>query len=271
MKDVSVIIISYNTKDLTLDCIDSVLEEGSNLKTEIIVVDNASSDGSLDALEKLQKNEVITLLKNNTNEGFAKANNQGVRIANGVFILLLNSDTKVKKGAIGKMVNFARKNKDIGAVGAKLLNPDETTQPCAFPFPTIDRAIKQYWFGQSGLLEKYAPPVANPTQVDVLVMAAFLITPDALQNVGLLNEKYFMYFEDFDYCRALRKAGLKVYYLPTAEVIHYHGASGKKIADSENQWKRLIPSSKIYHGLLKHYLFTFVLWSGQKFQKLISK
>jgi len=101
-------------------------------------------------------------------------------------------------------------------------------------------------------------------EVEAAAMTAFLITPQGLKQAGLLNEKYFMYFEDLDYCRELKKAGLKVYYLPRAEVIHHHGASGKKIARFEDQWRRLIPSSKIYHGLVKHYLFNFILWSGQK-------
>ena len=264
--DASIIIVNYNTKDLTLDCIDSVLGEGSSLKKEIIVVDNGSTDGSIDSLEKLQKNEIIQLIKNNENIGFAKANNQGIKIAKAQYILLLNSDTKVKKHAIEKLVAFAQKDESLGSVGSKLLNPDGTVQASAFPLPTITRAIKQYWFGEKGLLDKYAPKGIKPVEVEVLVMAAFLITPEAIKKVGLLNEKYFMYFEDFDYCRAILNAGLKIYYLPTSEVIHYHGASGKKVANDENQWRRLIPSSKIYHGLIRHAIFNFILWSGQKLQ-----
>jgi GT2 family glycosyltransferase len=269
--DVSIIIVNYNTKDLTLDCIDSVLAEGSKLKKEIIVIDNASTDGSLDALSKLEKNAVIHLIKNTENAGFAKANNQGINIAIAPYIFLLNSDTKVKKYAIEKLLTFAKNNENVGAVGSKLLNADGTVQSSAFPLPTIARAIQQYWLGQKGTLDKYAPKGMKPAEVEVLVMAAFLITPKTLKKVGLLNEKYFMYFEDFDYCRSIIKSGLKIYYLPTSEVIHYHGASGKKIADSGNQWRRLIPSSKIYHGLLKHELFTFILWSGQKLQKFLTK
>jgi len=269
MFDVSIIIVNYNTKDLTLDCIDSILEEGSKLKKEIIVVDNASSDGSVDLLHKLQKNEVIQFIKNTENVGFAKANNQGIKIAKAQYILLLNSDTKVKKYAIEKLVSFAQKDSSIGAVGARLLNPDGTVQASAFPLPTITRAIQQYWFGEKGLLDKYIPKGTKPVEVEVLVMAAFLITPEAIRQVGMLNEKYFMYFEDFDYCRSILNAGLKIYYLPQSEVIHYHGASGRKVSDPDNQWRRLIPSSKIYHGLVGHHLFNFILWSGQKMNKIL--
>ncbi len=265
--DVSIIIVNYNTKELTLDCIDSILDEGSDLKMEIIIVDNGSTDNSAHFLEKLERSAVVKLIKNSENKGFAKANNQGIKIAKGEFILLLNSDTKVKKYAIEKLVEFAKMHPETGAVGARLLNTDGTIQDSAFRFPTIGRAIKQYWLGEKGHLEKYAPKSIEP--VDVLVMAAFLITPRALKEVGMLNEKYFIFFEDFDYCRALHKAGLKVYYMKDAEVIHYHGASGKKVADNDNQWRRLIPSSKIYHGLIKHYIFNFVLWSGQKMQTIL--
>lgn len=265
--DVSILIVNYNTKDLTLDCIDSILDEGSDLKSEIIVIDNGSTDGSIDHLEKLERNAVIKLIENSENAGFSKANNQGIKVAKGEYILLLNSDTKVKKYAIERMVEFAKKHPETGAVGARLLNADGTLQESAFPFPTIERAVKQYWLGQKGLLDKYAPKSIEP--VDVLVMAAFLITPRALKEVGALNERHFMFFEDFDYCRALHKAGLKIYYLPDAEVIHYHGASGKKVMDPENQWRRLIPSSKIYHGFVTHYIIWFIMWSGQKLQKVL--
>jgi GT2 family glycosyltransferase len=264
MFDVSIIIVNYNTKNLTLDCIDSVLNEGSTLKKEIIVVDNGSTDGSLYDLEQLAKNEIINLIPNSDNLGFPKANNQGIKVAKGTYIFLLNSDTKVKRNAIKRLVDFAEKTPSVGAVGSKLINPDGSTQASAFPLPTIERAVRQYWQGEKRILDKYVPKGEKPVLVECLVMAAFLITPIALKKVGMLNEKYFMYFEDLDYCRALGKAGLSIYYLPSSEVVHYHGASGKKIAPDENQWRRLIPSSKIYHGLIGHYIFNFILWSGQK-------
>lgn len=266
--DVSIIIVNYNTKDLTLDCIDSILAEGSSLKKEIIVIDNNSTDGSLDSLEKLAKNNVIQLIKNEENSGFAKANNQGIKIAKAPYIFLLNSDTKVRPRSIERLITFAKKNKNVGAVGSRLLNPDGNVQESAFPLPTFSRALKQYWFGKKGMLDKYAPSGSKAVEVEVLVMAAFLITPQCLKKVGMLNEKYFMYFEDFDYCRSILRSGLKIYYLPTSEIIHYHGASGKGLTNSENQWRRLIPSSKIYHGVVGHFLFNFILWSGQKFRKL---
>ena len=271
MTDVSIIIASFNTKELTLQCIKSIVDSAKQIKYEIIVVDNGSTDGSVGELTKLTKlTKLIKLVKNSENLGFAKANNQGIKIAKGRYILLLNTDTKVKNGAIEKLINFAEETPDAGAVGPRLLNPDGSTQPSVFRLPTISRVITQYWLGKNGLLDKYSPQGPKPDKVESLVMAAFLITPEALKEVGFLDERYFMFYEDFDYCRRVWKSGLKVYYLPRSEVVHYHGASGKKIAEEVNQWRRLIPSSKIYHGLMKHYVINFIIWSGQKWKRLVN-
>ncbi|OGM19068.1 hypothetical protein A2686_00710 [Candidatus Woesebacteria bacterium RIFCSPHIGHO2_01_FULL_38_10] len=272
MLDVSIVIISFNTRDLTLKCIKSLLDEGSFLKIEIIIVDNASSDYSVEEIQKLKlkiKNYKLKLkvIENKVNLGFSIANNQGIKIAKGNYILLLNSDTIVKKGSIAKLVQFAENTSDAGVVGPKLLNTDGSPQPSCFNFPTLRAGLKEFWFGKKGAFGKYLPEGSEFFQVDALVMAAFLITPKALKKVGLLNERYFMYFEDFDYCRKVWQKDLKVYYLPKAEVIHYHGASGNRKEDQQR--KRLIASSKIYHGLFKYYLVNFIIWSGQKWQNFI--
>lgn len=265
--ETSVIIVSFNTKKLTLEAIRSVIKEKESLSREIIVVDNASDDGTVEEITKLSKKiKLIKLITNKRNKGFAKANDQGIRVAKGKYILLLNSDTKIKKGAIGKLIKFAKRTPDAGVVGPKLLNPDGSVQPSVFRFPTISMAIRQYWCGEKGLMDKYLPATNSqlPVAVDSLTMAAFLITPEAKDAVGLLDERYFMYFEDLDYCKRVNKAGLKVYYLPTAEVVHQHGASGTGLAETKDQWRRLVPSSKIYHGKLKHSIINFIIWSGQK-------
>ncbi|MEJ2348070.1 MAG: glycosyltransferase family 2 protein [Patescibacteria group bacterium] len=268
--ELSIIIISYNTKDLTRQCIESIINEGSKIDLEIIVVDNDSKDGSVEELKELwKKYKNLKLIENKENVGFSKANNQGIKTASGRYILLLNSDTKVKRYVFKKLLSFAEKTDDAGVVSPKLLNGDGTLQPSCFYFPTIRNAIREYWLGQKGLFEKYVPKVKKPVVVEAVVGAAFLITPKALNSVGLLDERYFMFFEDLDYCKRVQEKGLKVYYYPGASIVHYHGASGKKIADQENQWRRLIPSSKIYHGVLKHYFLTAILWLGQKWQKLV--
>jgi GT2 family glycosyltransferase len=266
----SIVIVNYNTKKLTLDCIDSVVKSKPKVSFEIIIIDNGSSDDSFGQFKKLVAGHwPLTIIENKENLGFAEAVNQGIKAAKGGYVLLLNSDTKVKRGTIDKLVDFAGETPDVGVVGAKLLNADGSIQPSCYNFPSIKNAVLDSWFGKK-LLDKFAPKENSPVVVDSIVGAAFLITPKALKEVGPLNERYFMFFEDMDYCRRVKCASLKVYYLPAAEVIHFHGQSGKDIASWDNQWRRLIPSSKIYHGLIKYYIIYLVMWAGQKWQKLTS-
>ncbi len=273
--DLSIIVVSWNTKDFTLRAIDSIAKSRSKLKYEIIVVDNASSDDSVSAIRKLQtSNYELRIITNKENLGFSKANNIGIKQAKGKYILLLNSDTEVKKGSIDKLLDFAKKNANAGIVVPKLLNSDGTTQGSVFRQPSVFRAIRQYWFGGEKLLDKYSPRSASQgaeqaVAVEAAVMAAFLITPSAFKKVGLLDERYFMYFEDLDYCRRVKASGLKIYFVPEARVVHYHGASGAKLVQNKDQWKRLIPGSIIYHGFLKHYLITGIIWLSQKFGRLL--
>lgn len=271
MTDLSVIIVSFNTKKLNIDCLKSIEKEGSKLGLEVIVVDNNSSDGSREALRQVKtKNLKLITIFNNENLGYAKANNQGIKIAKGKYTLLLNSDTLVHKNSLGGLVEFAQKTPDAGVVGPKLLNIDGSLQNSCFHFPTIKNAVLEYFFGKKGLFDKYAPKGNGPTTVDALVGAAFLITPEAKRKVGVLDERYWAYFEDIDYCGQVWKKGLKVYYLPTSIITHYHGASFKKAtSDEANRWRRLIPSSKTYHGLAGHYLINLVIWLGQKWQRLL--
>ncbi len=252
----SVIIVNYNTDKLLSKCVASIKRDP---RVEIIVVDNASTDDSLDGIKN------VTIIRNKENMGFAKAVNQGIEVAHGKYILLLNPDTKVKPGAIEKMLEFANGHEDAGVVGPQLLNPDGSVQSSVFYFPTVWRAIAEFWFGVKKAYSKYVPKGKDAGQVDIVVGAAFLITPIALQKVGLFDERYFMYFEDFDYCLRVFEKGLKVYYLPTAEIIHYHGVSGK--SQQGVQLQRLVESSKIYHGLVSYYIIDFILWSGQKWLK----
>lgn len=254
---VSIIIVNYNTKKLTLRCIDSVIASKPETDYEVILVDNGSE-------EKLEKSSKYKLIENKENLGLSKAVNQGIKIAKGNYILLLNSDTKVEKGTLDKLVEFAEKQDDAGVIVPQLVNPGGAVQPSVYHFPTVWRAF----FPKK--MEKYQPKGSQPVAIEAAVMAAFLITPQGVKKVGKLNEKYFLYFEDLDYARKIKRANLKIFYLPEAKVIHEHGASGENLASWENQWRRLIPSSKIYHGVLKYYLIHIILKVGQKIRKVIS-
>ena len=261
--DLSIIIVNYNTAALTRECIKSIRDSKPKMNYEIILIDNGSQ-------EKLPIGgyKDVTVINNSENFGFAKANNQGISASKGKYVLLLNSDTIIKGKAIDALYEFARQSKGVGVVGAKLLNKDGTMQDSVFHFPTIVNAIRQYWLGDKDRFGLYVPKVCSPVEVDAVVGAALLITPKALQKVGMLDDSYFFYFEDVDYCRKVWKAGLTACYLPEAEVIHLKGASGGKIATAANQWKRLIPSSKIYHGLIEYYILFAVIWLSQKWEKI---
>jgi len=269
--DLSIIVVNLNTKDLTLGCLRSLEKEAKDIDFEVLLTDNGSNDGSVEAFKELGKEKFwkdrFTLILNETNTGYSKANNQGIKKAKGKYILLLNNDTVVHKNALQNLLKFAESTPGAGVVGAKLLNIDGTLQSSCYNFPTIKNAIKEYWLGEKGLFEKFAPVGESPVTVDSVVGAAFLITSEARKKVGMLDERYFAYFEDIDYCRQTWRKGLKVYYLPDAVITHYHGATFKKLADEGERWKKLIPSSKIYHGVLKHYILSAILWAGQKMKK----
>jgi len=297
----SIIIVNYNTKELLQKCLKSVISDQwlvvskktpitshQSLTTEIIVVDNGSTDGSVEmvtsgqwlvASEKTKKTPItnhqspatIRLIKNQTNLGFAKAVNQGIKQSRGEYLLLLNSDIVVKPNSIKRLVDFAKKHPGVGVVGGRLLNLDGSIQGSCFYLPTISRAFREFWLKQKKfpITQKYAPAGDKPVEVEAVVGAVFLIPKKVLAKVGFLDERYFMYFEDLDYCRRVRKAGLKVFYVPQAEFIHYHGLSGKKIPEKTQKW--LVESSQIYHGCLKYYLLSLIIWTGQKCQKIFEK
>lgn len=259
----SIIIVSYNSGGLTKKCINSIKKNTKDLtfpNCQIILVDNASLDKSLAEFEPTGN---IELIKNKENVGFSRAVNQGIKEAKGEYILLLNPDTVIIDGAITKLIDFAQNTGDAGVIVPKLLNSNGSIQDSLMYFPTIWRAIQEFWFGRP-VYSKYFSNSKKPIQVEAGVMATFLITPDALEKVGLLNEKYFMYFEDLDYCKRVCNSGLKVYYVPDAEVIHQQGVSGKTLALPSDQWRRLIPSSKIYNGLFGHFLINTIIRIGQK-------
>ena len=261
--NLSIIIVSFNTRDLLKKCLDSLPSS-----SEIIVIDNGSTDGTVEMLKKT-KEPKIKLIENKENVGFAKAVNQGLRKAGGEYLLLLNSDIFVKKDALEKLVAFAKGQSQAGVVGGRLLNPDGSLQGSCFYLPTMSRIIKEFWLNGPSTLSKYTPLEDKPVEVEAVIGAVFLIPKKVLQKVGFFNERYFMYFEDLDYCRRVREAGFKVYYLPEAEFIHEHGASGKSIPQQTHRW--LVGSSKVYHGTAKYYLITFIIWLGQKCQKIFIK
>jgi len=271
LMNLSIIIVNYNTRDLLQDCLKSIYTPYPKPYTlEVIVIDNGSTDGSLQSINSL-KWPNLRVIVNKKNEGFAKAVNQGIRQSSGKNILFLNSDIVVKKDALVKLLAFVENHPQAGLVGGRLLNPNGSPQGSCFFLPTLWRVVKEFWFGNKGfsVVKKYVPEGRGPSEVEAVTGAVFLIPRKILAKVGLLDEHYFMYFEDLDYCRRARKAGLKVFYVPQAEFIHHHGLSGKKIPEKTQKW--LVESSKIYHGLWKYWLLTFIIKTGKKCHAILGK
>lgn len=232
---VSVIIVNWNTRDILRDCLASVFEQTAGIGYEVIVIDNASSDGSAEMVKR--EFPQVVLIKNDQNRGFAAANNQGIKIAKGRYVLLLNSDTIVLDGAIQKTLAFADQHPDAAVVGCKVLNPDETLQPTCFMFPSILNLIlsstylyklfpQNRFFGRERMTWWDRGDVR---QVDVVTGCFMLVRKEAIDQVGRMDEDYFMYGEETDWCWRFKKAGWKNLFFPDAKIIHLGGQSSKQV------------------------------------------
>jgi GT2 family glycosyltransferase len=259
----SIIIPTWNTTKVTLKCVKTIKKYLKNYPYEIVVIDNGSIDDTVKSLGKTD----VRLIKNKQNLGFAVANNQGAKVAKGSYFLFLNSDMELVDSSLIGMVDYLQSNPHIGCIGPKFLNPNLTPQASVFPPQTIANAFKEFWLGQN-TYSKYLPSSNSPLPVEYISGGALLISKSLFNQIGGWNQKYFFYYEDLDLCRAVRCAGKQVYYYPNCRVIHHHGFSGQNLADSQHQWRRLIPSSIKFHGHFKHYFINFIIWSGQKWQKL---
>jgi len=272
----SVIIVSWNTADITLKCLKTTHRFFPS--AEIIIVDNASTDDTVSKIKKIIPLLVkggdrggfnCKLIINGSNLGYAKACNLGAAAASGDFLLFLNSDIEFIDASLTQAIAYASQNPDVAIIGLKMLNPDRTVQPSVFPPQTALNAFRQYYLQQS-TYEKYAPSGSRPTDVFAVSGGALLVSCSSFHQLGGWNESYPFYFEDLDLCRQAHHLDRRVVYFPQSSVIHRHGASGRQLADSQNQWRRLIPGSQIYHGRLGHYIINLIIWSGQKFQKFFT-
>lgn len=234
--DISIIIVNRNTSDLLKNCLTSVLDAATTLAMEIWVVDNGSTDSSLEMLDELFPS--VRVIANETNVGFARANNQALRLADGQCLLLLNSDTIVLPGALEELTRILDADPGIAAVGPQLLNPDGSVQPSCGHFPTLwdEFLFQSFLFKLIPSAFPYGRRV-HPLQkqlynrerdVDWITGAAFAIRAEVIQQIGLLDESLFMYGEDLDWCWRAKRAGHRIRFCPQARVIHHVGRSSHR-------------------------------------------
>ena len=223
--DCTIVVVNWNARDLLASCLRSVYAAVSGPHFEVIVVDNGSTDGST-AMVRDQFRQV-QLIENQQNEGFAVANNQAIRASRGRYVLLLNSDTLVRQGALEAMVSFADRHPEVGIVGCKLLNADGSLQPSWARFPT-------FWSELRGRnVRRWRSLADEPAyEVDWVGGACLLARREAIDQVGLLDEGYFMYSEEMDWCYRMVQRGWRVCYLAAAEVTHLGGGSSKRASDA---------------------------------------
>lgn len=226
--DVSVVIVNWNTRDLLRDCIASVIAQ-TRRSCEVIVVDNASADGSAEMCG--QEFPSVTLIRNTTNRGFAAANNQGMRVASGQYVLLLNPDTVVLDEAIDRCLSYAGAHPDIAVVGCRVLAKDGHVQRTGFAFPSC----WTLFLTLSGLARLwprsriFAKPQLGwwdrntEKDLDVISGMFMLVRREAIQQVGLMDEDYFIYAEEADWCFRFARAGWRRVFYPWAQIVHVDG------------------------------------------------
>ena len=239
--DLSIVIASWNAQEVTAACIDSIVTHLFDLRYEILLVDNGSSDGSV---ERFRENAHVKLIANNANLGFAKANNIGLRHAAGMTFLLLNNDTVIVDDSIQKSFEFLRNHPTVGVMGCRLLNPDHTLQRSCSRFPRVLTSL----FGRQAVaraIKRMRPRSEFPLSSAYLdedhlhelrpdwIMGAFMmIRREAVDAAGLLDEDYFMYAEDMDWCYRIKRSGWEIAYSPNSSIIHLGGESSRTVPEA---------------------------------------
>jgi hypothetical protein len=229
--DVSVIIITRNTRDLTSDAIRSAQTPENSLSREIIVVDNGSTDGTTETLK--QHFPPVKVIRSETNLGFARACNLAAKSAQGEFLLLFNSDARLEPGALPCAVEYMRGYPDCAVTGGQLLNPDGSRQNSIANFPTLATELLN-----KSLLRRLFPrrfpgkeqALESPTAVESVVGAFMLIRKSAWDTLGGLDERFFFFFEETDFCLQARRRGWSVFHLPAVRVWHSQGQTAKQVS-----------------------------------------
>lgn len=256
--DISIIIVSNNHQSFLPRCLSSVYKNQDNLTMEIFVVDNASSDTTSSYIKT--KFPHIALIRRTKKYGFAANNNIAIQKSQGKYILLLNPDTEIQPQALRGLYNIMEKNPVVGVCGPKLLFPNKAIQYSCRKFPTIlsfllRRTPLRLFIKQNNINDRHLLKYINHSQiqrVDWLLGACLCIRKKVIESVGLLDERFFLYGEDIDYCLRAWKAGWEVWYVPTSRVIHHHQAQSDKKLFSVYSWRHTQSVIKfaLKHGIL---------------------
>lgn len=275
-EDLTVVVVSWNVRDLLRGCLASIDRGRGDLALQVIVVDSASTDGSAEMVAA--EFPWVELIASAENVGFPAGNNLGLARARGRHVFLLNPDTEVIGDALSTLVAYLDAHPDVGVVGPQLLNADGTVQSSRRRFPTLATA-----FFESTWLERLAPrrlldryyvldrPDGETSDVDWVVGAALMARQSVVQQVGPLDAAYFMYSEELDWCRRIRDAGWRVVYLPAAQVVHHYGKSSEQAVTARhiNFQRAKLRYFRKYHGWLACAVLRLYLLAGYLVQIVV--
>ncbi len=240
--DISIIIVSWNVRALLEKTLASIYQETKNITFEVFVVDNSSQDRSA-AMVK-EKFPQVHLITNKENLGFAKANNQALKYAQGHYYVLLNPDTEIRDEALQKMVAWLDAHKKVGIAGPQLINPDGSIQSSTRGFPIFSSLaitlLKLHHFFQPKSIRKYYQvdfDHKSERSVDQVMGAALFIRKEAVEKIGLLDEKFWIWFEEADWCKRAKNAGWHITFTPLAHIMHVKGESfQQKLSTQKQRW-----------------------------------
>lgn len=245
MLKISIIIVNWNVKDLLRDCLQSVFASRCGQALEVVVVDNASHDGST-TMVSAEFPQVI-LIASDKNLGFARGNNLGMTHATGDFIFFLNPDTTLAEDTLMYLAAYLEEHPGVGVVGPQLRYPDGTVQSSRRRFPTVgsvflESTLLEQWLPNNHTAQQYRfadQPDTAPMPVDWLMGAALFVRKEVWTQVGPFDDTLFMYFEETDWCRRCVESGWQIHYVPEAQVIHYEGQSSQQVvADRTMRFNR---------------------------------
>lgn len=265
----SVVLVSYNTAKMTIEALDSLFTSKTTFELEVIIIDNASSDNSVDLIKKHYPD--LALIENKENVGFGRANNQALDVMTGDYLLLLNTDAFVKADTLQKTVDFMVNNPDCGLLGVRLVGRDGALQPSCRFFPTpfnlfANRMGLSRVFNNIQLVDDPKTNHNATQECDWVPGCYYLLRRKTIDEVGLFDPRYFMYSEEVDHCFAIKKAGWKVIYYSEVDVVHIGGESAKAISNISSVSRQVphlqIESELLYfrknHGLTGLFIHMFM-------------